>query len=371
MTGAGAAAGVAALLFLAAGCLPTLARATFPAASDTTEPGTLLGPFDGRVTDAQNGRPLPSALVWVAWRFCRGTALCIPAGTEVASTDTDADGHYQIPRLGHFPGAVRLDGVTVAIYRRGYVAYRSDQIYDARGGVPRRDFAQSRNDVRLERFPEGGNHAVHLAFLGGSGALRAAARAEALQRSLDVDGPAAGAAPLDAFALFSAEELRQLTGSVDEFTLERLEDRPRTPRYDSAHFRAQARGEDADGAFRVQLADTEADADRLFDLLLAELPGAAPVEPAPTGLGTRAARGKAREAGADLLGLLVVDRAERAVVLFTCGVALCRDADALDAIARKVIARLPRIAHPPPEPPAPAPAHEDDSMKLREPELHR
>lgn len=363
----------------AAGCIPTLTPASFPVSGDSTDPGNLLGPFDGQVTDAGSGHPLPGALVWVSWRFCHGTGLCIPAGTETFSVETDADGRYHVPRLVHFPGAVRLDGVTLVAYKRGYIGYRSDHVFDpietdAHGTLVRHDFSQLRNLVKLEHFPDGASHAAHLAFLGGSGALRAALRAEALQVAVERGSPeVASASPLDATTLLSVEELRQATGSVDDFTVERLEDKPRTPRYDSAHFRSNASGEGSDAAFRVYLSDTPADSDRDFDTLLADLPNAEAIEPPPAGLGARASRGHDTAAGSStsIRGLLVEDRAHRAIVLVTCGSELCTTDDAIDSVARKVIARMPRVAHPPPEPKQTKPKPEDQHMQLREPELRR
>ena len=367
-------------------CLPALTPAPFPASTDTTEPGTLLGPFDGRVVDAQSSRPVPGALVWVAWRFCKGTSVCLPAGTETASVETDADGRYVVPRLAHFPGAVRLDGVTLIVYKRGYTGYRSDRVFDDHvtgSALPRRDFAQAKNDVRLDRYPEGGSHSMHLAFLGGSGALRSALRAEALQASLDGAAAPVAQLPLDATSLLTVEELKQITGGVDETTVERLEDRPRTPRYDSAHFRATGRGEEFDAAFRVVLGDTAADTERTYEDLLAELPGAQSIDPVPPGLGLRAARGRAGDGDVGIIGLLILDRVQRTTLLFTCGTALCRNPEMIDAIARKVVARLPRIAHPAPDAdskrssgkpdakPAPKPNPEEEPMKLREPGLRR
>jgi hypothetical protein len=335
------------------------------------------------VTDAQAGRPIAGAVVWVSWRFCEGTSVCIPAGTDTWSGETDADGRYVVPRLTRFPGAVRLDGLTLVVYKRGFVVYRSDRILLTRADetkedvtVPRRDFAQTQNVVRLERFPENGSHAEHLAFAGGSGALRAAMRAEALQASLDSASTPNAPAALDATALLSVEELRQISGSLDEMLIDRLDDRPRTVRYDSAHFRAQGRGEEFDAAFRVTLFDTAGDADKDYEAQLAELPHGQALDPVPTGLGTRAARGQDGDSETGIVGLLVLDRAQRATILFTCGVGLCHGNEAIEAIARKVIGRLPRVAHPAPEPKR-APEHpmakpeEPEGLKLREPELRR
>jgi hypothetical protein len=377
-----------AAVFVCAGCIPALAPAPFPAASDTTEPGTLVGPFSGRVSDGQSGRPIPGALVWVSWRFCKGASVCQPAGTATASTETDADGRYLVPRLARLPGPVRLDGVTLIVYKRGYTGYRSDRIFDEQapgGATPRGDFAQLRNLVRMEVFPEAGSHAAHVLFLGGSGALRAALRPEALQAGIDAahaSGPAS-AAPLDATTLLSVEELRQVTGAVDEIEVVRLEDRPRTARYDSAHFKASSGGEESDAALRVFLGDSTAEVERTYEELYAELPAAEGIEPAPPGLGVRAARGRDGDGNRGILGLLVLDRAQRATVILTCGVARCRNHEMLETLARKVVARLGRVAHPPPQPPGRAPAAsppprapepepaDGGGMKLREPGLHR
>src|SRR3954468_10251066 len=46
-----------------AGCAPAIAEAPFPSRADTVMPGNLLGPFDGRVVDAANGKPIAGAIV--------------------------------------------------------------------------------------------------------------------------------------------------------------------------------------------------------------------------------------------------------------------------------------------------------------------
>jgi hypothetical protein len=358
---------VTAVLAGAAGCLPQVRPAPFPASDDTTEPGSLLGPFEGRVLDAQNGRPIPGALVWVAWSFCRGESVCVPAGTETWSGEADADGRYWSATLRHFPGAVRLDHVTVVVYRRGYLGYRSDRYFD--GAQPRHDFSQRRNVARLERFPESASHAEHLAFLGGSGELRAALRAEALHVSVETAANDAPAAALDASTLLSIEELRQVTGAPDDFVTERLADKPRTARYDSVHFKSTTRGEEADAAVRVVLADTDAEIEKNYEEIAPQLPNAKALDPVPAGLGARAAIGKQGDGDDSIFGVVALSRADRAVVLVTCGSGLCPSQVELVEIARKVIARLPRVGRgalpTSVTPPTPEP------MKLEQKGLHR
>jgi hypothetical protein len=162
----------------------------------------------------------------------------------------------------------------------------------------------------------------------------------------------------------------------------RLEDRPRTPRYDSAHFKASSGGEESDAALRVFLGDSSAEVERTYEELYGELPAAEAVEPVPPGLGVRAARGRDGDGNRGILGLLVLDRGQRATVLLTCGVARCRTHEMLETLARKVVARLARVAHPPAQPssngtpganaPRPAePEAADPGLKLREPGLRR
>lgn len=350
-------------------CLPQVRPAPFAASDNTTEPGSLLGPFDGRVLDAQNGRPLPGCLVWVAWSFCRGEQVCMPAGTETWSGETDADGRYATPGLRNFPGAVRLDHVTVVVYRRGYLGYRSDRYFD--GAQPRRDFTQRRNAIRLERFPESASHAEHLAFLGGTGALRTALRAEALHVSVEAAANDAPPAPLDASTLLSIEELRQVTGASDEYVTERLNDKPRTARYDSVHFKSLSRGEEADAAVRVVLADNDSEIEKNYEEIAPQLPNGKAIDPVPPGLGARAALGQQGEGSEAIFGVVALSRADRAVVLVTCGAELCPSQIEVVELARKIIARLPRVGRGALPPTATQPPSESPPMKLEQKGLRR
>ena len=370
---------VALAVGMCAGCVaPELAPAPFAARSDTTERGSLLGPFDGRVTDGASGHPLPGAVVWVSYSFCQGEVLCTPVAGHTWSGETDADGRYSVPTLSQFPAASRLARTTLVVYKRGYLGYRSDRYFES--ARPRHDFAQQRNVVKLDRFTEGISHAEHLAFLGGSGSLRAALRAEALQASYDAGSGSTNSA-FDASTLLSIEEVRQPTGSTDDFTTERLGDRARTARYDSLHFKSVTRGEEGDAAVRVFLYGTDTEAEKNFEEFAPSLPSAKAVDPLPEGLGSRAALARDGEGERMIFGLIVLDKAERAVVLVTCGSALCEDADRIEAIAKKIVARLPRAGHGPLAPDAPGqkivaptpqtPEQQDPTFKLREPGLRR
>src|SRR5512144_2470031 len=138
-----------------AGCAPAIVQAPFPARPDTVVPGDLLGEFDGRVVDAQSGKPLPGAIVQASWAFETGRGLTAPAGGAVTTVATDNHGRYLIERLSDLPSArARVAAFTLVVYERGYVAYRSDRVFDnALGGARARgDFAQHQNVIKLDRW---------------------------------------------------------------------------------------------------------------------------------------------------------------------------------------------------------------------------
>ena len=152
-------------------------------------PGDLLGAFDGQVVDAQSGKPLAGAIVQASWAFEIGRGLTAPAGGAVATVATDNDGRYLVERLCDLPSArARIAGVTLVVYERGYVAYRSDRVFDnALGGArARSDFSQHNNDVKLERWSSALSHVKHVRFVGGSGALKRALGSEVVEASLEL-----------------------------------------------------------------------------------------------------------------------------------------------------------------------------------------
>src|SRR5271154_1676800 len=111
-----------------AGGAPIVARAPFAARPDTVEPGDLLGPYSGQIVDVISGKPISGALVQGSWSFEIGQALTAPAGAQVTTISSDADGRYVVPRLPEVPAvSARVASFTLIVYKRGYVAYRSDR----------------------------------------------------------------------------------------------------------------------------------------------------------------------------------------------------------------------------------------------------
>lgn len=388
-----------------AACAPAIVQAPFPARPDTVFPGDLLGAFDGRVLDAQSGKPLAGAIVQASWAFETGRGLTAPAGGAVTTVATDNDGRYAIDRLADLPSPrARVVGVTLVVYQRGYVAYRSDRIFDALGGArARTDFAQHMNVVKLDRWSGALSHVKHVRFVGGSGALKRALGSEVVEASLELTSgpkkPAAKAAvepaketapPLDAGVLLSVDELRAVTGYSGDLTVEKLTDLPTTSSYDSRHFKAAGKPETFDAAVRAwKLAPDAADA--RFAKLLAEVPHAERRD--------EMGAGSLRGFDGRILAVAALDHEKGVVIEFTCGLDQCRDADQAAAILKRMLARADRLGQPAPpsaeeekptEPATPAPAKseppksqepkteepkteepEENQFKLKPPELRR
>ncbi|HET7506202.1 MAG TPA: hypothetical protein VFK02_34520, partial [Kofleriaceae bacterium] len=75
-------------------CVDTAIRtAPFRIRPDAAEPGSLPGPFTGRVVDATTHAPIAGALVYASWTFERGTGLPEPAGAKDFVGSTDAAGN--------------------------------------------------------------------------------------------------------------------------------------------------------------------------------------------------------------------------------------------------------------------------------------
>ncbi len=390
----------ASLLILSAGlwvgCAAGIAQAPFPARPDTVFPGDLLGGFDGRVIDAASGKPIAGAIVQASWAFETGHGLVAPAGGAVTTVATDNDGHYTIDRLADLPSArARVIGVTIVVYQRGYVAYRSDRVFDnALGGArARTDFAQHNNLAKLDRWTSALSHVKHVRFIGGSGTLKRALGNEVVEASLELSAgpqkPSRAAAephrpPLDASPLLSLDELRAVTGYSGDLTVEKLGDLPTTPTYDSLHFKATGKPETSDAALRVWKL-TPAGADARFAKLLTEVPHAERKDE----VGDHSLRGF----DGRIVAVAAVDHAHGVVIELTCGLDQCRDADQAAALLRRVLARADRLGQPlvktteEPKPTEPAPseppkaeeppqseqppAEEENPFQLKEPELKR
>lgn len=167
------------------GCSGAVAQAPFRLRPDTTNWGSLFGPFDGQVLDQATGNPISGALVVGSWAFEAERGPAVPLSAYSITAITNNDGGYNLPALPTTQRSLSLlRRFTLVVYKAGYIGYRSDTRWEDRS--PRTDFSQLANKARLERIPAGESRAHILAFLGGGQALMRAAQAEVIQAALDL-----------------------------------------------------------------------------------------------------------------------------------------------------------------------------------------
>ncbi len=334
---------IALALAAGSGCVDTAIRtAPFRVRPDAAEPGSLRGPFTGRVVDATTHAPIAGALVYAAWSFERGSALVEPAGAREFVGSTDAGGNYKVPVVAALPAGARVADFTVLIYKRGFVAYRSDRRFTDLG--PRMDFAQTDNQVLLERWRNELSHARHLRFVGGGTAVAALTSWELSDASAELEGkrsstddirPGRGEGPfIVAAQLLTEADIKKRTKYDGVFETGPLSDEPDTATYSSQHFKALARPETWDVALRVWRLEP-VKAQEQYDGLLGSLPGVAEKDDIASRsfLATEA----------DIRGIGFVDVPHGVVVLLTCGTSQCVTADDATSLANTVYARLKQM----------------------------
>lgn len=315
-------------------------QAPFSSRPDTLDPGDLLGSFDGLVVDSETERPIPEATVEATWAFERGVGLVGPAGEKTIYTQTNPDGRYEIPRLSAFPegASARVARFTLVVYRRGYVAWRSDQMFPVQG--LRHDFSQRRNRVRLVQWKDSWSHAKHLAFMGGGESIKRAAAWERQPAAIELlpvdaqkkgDGVGPGPALLDASGLLTEDDVRSLNKYTLPLTVGRLPDLPRSEFYDTLHFQSEAKSERYDVAIRVwRLGDVAAEAQ--YKKLLADLP-----EPEAT---QEVGDASARVAATEVRAVVFLVKQPGVVVSVTCGLDQCVSAPSVVTLSKLVLSRL-------------------------------
>jgi hypothetical protein len=333
---------VAAALALAA-CTATATRtAPFRVRPDSADAGALAGPFDGRVVDATTKAPVAGALVYGAWTFERGAALVEPAGAKEFVGSTDAAGHYKVPSLGALPPGARVTEFTLLVYKRGYIAYRSDRRFADLG--PRMDFAQHGNQVLLERWRNEMSHARHLRFVGSGTAVAALTQWELADASAELDGkrqqsedlrPGRGEGQyVVAAQLLTEADIKKRTKYDGGFETGPLADEPDTATYSSQHFKALGRPETWDIAIRMWRLDPGKAQDR-YEELLSQLPNTTEKDDV-------ASRSFTASEG-DIRGLGFLDAPRGIVVFINCGSNQCTGPDDATALARVIYDRIKQL----------------------------
>lgn len=317
-------------------CVDTAVRtAPFRARPDAAEPGSLQGPFTGRVVDSTTHAPIAGALIYAAWTFERGTGLAEPAGFKELVGSTDAAGNYTVAKLGRLPGGTRVTEFTLLIYKRGFVAYRSDRRFSDLG--LRMDFAQTDNQVLLERWRSDLSHARHLRFVGSGTAVAALSQWELGDASAELDGrrlhhdddlrPGRSEGQyVVAAQLLTESDIKARTKYDGGFETGPLSDEPDTATYSSQHFKALGRPETWDVALRLWRLEAGKAQER-YDELLTQLPGITEKDE----LANRSFIATEN----DIRGVGFLDAPRGIVVLLTCGSNQCISQD--DANAMSVI----------------------------------
>ena len=333
-------ASIAATVIAASACVETAVRtAPFRLRPDAAEAGSLQGPFTGRVVDATTHAPIAGALVYAAWTFERGTGLSEPAGSKETVSSTDAAGNYTVPKLGRLPSGTRVTEVTVLIYKRGFIAYRSDRRFSDLG--LRMDFAQQANQVLLERWRNDLSHARHLRFVGSGTAVAALTQWEIADATAELDGrrkdsddlrPGRGDGQYVVAAQLLAEgDIKARTKYDGGFETGPLSDEPDTAVYSSQHFKALGRPETWDVALRLWRLEPGKAQER-YDELLTQLPGITEKDDV-------ASRSFIASEN-DIRGVGFLDAPRGIVVLLTCGSNQCISQDDASAMAQIIYTRI-------------------------------
>jgi hypothetical protein len=325
--------------------------ASFRARPDSVAAGSLRGPFRGRVVEAETGEPVSGAVVYATWTLRRGYGMTLPAGHREHITSTDERGMYEVPALGEPRGGARITDFALVIYKRGFIAYRSDRRFADLG--PRRDFAQIGNEVELARWRDQLSHVHHLRYVGGGTALVALTAWEAEEAAAELAAPGEdaiatpllvrpGVARLAAARLLTAADVKAATSFDGSFESGPLNDQPDTEAYSSQHLQAMGLPESYDVALRVWR-ETAEEAEKRYTGLLDTLPGVQETDE----LGDRSLRA----IEGTIYGIGILDLGRGVVVLLTCGQSQC---SSLDVTARMGATVLERVrAQVPPIPAAP------------------
>ena len=324
-------------LFVLNACAPAPVRdATFRARPDSVEQGVLRGPFTGQVNDGVSGDPVAGAIVYATWSFIQGTGFSQAAGVQEKIVSTDASGHYVIPKMERSIDGARLADVQIVIYKKGYVAYRSDRHFA--DFSPRRDFTQERNIVVLNRFRDDYSHARHLRYIGGGSAINTLTRFEVAEAAAELSGSRGVVQPLMpselmpsfgskvvAATVLGENEIRDITGYEGELQSGPLGE-PDTDSYSSHHFRATGEPETHDIAIRMwQVAPELAEA--RYEELASTLPS---MERTNT-----IADASLQATQTNIFGVVFLVKDPGLVVLLSCGSSQCKTMTEAEELAAR------------------------------------
>ncbi|MEJ7604573.1 MAG: hypothetical protein WKG01_42365, partial [Kofleriaceae bacterium] len=248
-------------------------------------------------------------------------------------------GAYRIPVLGDLPRGARVTEFTLLVYKRGYIAYRSDRRFDDLG--LRMDFAQHANQVLLERWRTDLSHARHLRFVGSGTAVAALTQWELADASAELDGKKPGEGDIRpgrgegtyvvAAQLLTDLDIKARTRYDGGFETGPLSDEPDTATYSSQHFKALGRPEEWDVAIRLWRLDGEK-AQNQYEELLGQLPGIVEKDDVAT-RSFLSTEDKIRAVG-------FLDSQRGVVVMINCGINQCTTIEDTTALAKVTYDRV-------------------------------
>jgi hypothetical protein len=328
------------VIALVAGCVSAPARvAPFRLRPDSATVGQLSGPFSGVVVDATTRLPIAGALVYGSWAFESGTGFSTPAARREYVGSTNATGNYSVP-ASSVPAGARLTEFTLLVYKRGFVAYRSDRRFSDFG--LRMDFAQRNNQVAMERWRDDYSHVRHVRFVGGGVAIAALtqwelgdASDELALRDKPAQGPRGSGETLIVSAqLLTEQDIRTITKYDGKFETGPLQDEPDTASYTSQHFKAIEREETWDVALRVWRLPSGKALER-YEEVMRQMPAVTEKDDI--------ANRSFLTAEGEIRGVGFVDVQRGVVGVLTCGTSICSNTEQSMAMAKTAYSKIQRL----------------------------
>ena len=215
---------------------------------DSVKLGKLSGPFDGVVTDAITKTPINSALIYVAWTYSKDDNPLSSNHLNEHLTSTDSRGYYFVP-MSALSSDKTITNVHLIVYKRGYVAYRSDRRFS--DFKPRFDFAQRANRVLLNPWHDELSHKKHLRYIG-EGKLLKTLTAWEIPKPLESNTKDKSSnSSVQISQLLKIHDITSITHYQGSFESGPLGNTPNTTNYSSIHFRAVGKPESFDVALRI------------------------------------------------------------------------------------------------------------------------
>ncbi len=335
--------------------------APFKGYRDQVTDASLHGPFDGQIVDESTGEPVADAAVVAVWSYDHGDGFIGPAGSEVFETTTDEAGRYRVPeaKLALRGPTTRLVSFELVVYKRGYIAYRSNRKPD---GSARTDFTVRHNRINLKKWRQSDSHVDHLVFLAAPRSIQKltyweqelanlelfrqqGGAGEELAGDAETDGtdetPVTGDAKpkpqtlLDARAVLGPDEVRARTGYAGEFTVGEPSDLKRTDFYHGVHLQADGQEQAYDVIYRVWRSPPGG-MDPVVDTIEETLPGVKPSGEVTEETWVYETKG--------VYAVGFIDREANVGVLLTCGDQQCADLDTAIILAKWIQRNLDRLS---------------------------